>query len=266
MINIIKRKNLILLIIIVSIFSIHKTFNIISVMSKYSDMYLIKNSSHFNIYCYTKNNKYLDNNFLNEITISLEKNYNEFTDLFNTNFNNKIEVKIYETSEELKTSIESNYKDFNPIGYGGFGDIRIVLDIESILNKNFIPIINHELIHVITMNKNYKIKDNLWLLEGIATYYSNGITDEEKMLIKSEANSNNLPSINEIVLKESNNILNEFGYSLYASLIDYIDKSYGNVIIAKITDEIGNKSLFDILNCSNEELEQEFINYIKINY
>lgn len=266
MINLIKRKNLILLIIISSIFFIYKTFNIINVMSKYSDMYLIKNSSHFNIYCYTKNNKYLDDNFLNEITISLEKNYNEFTDLFNTNFNNKIEVKIYKTTEDLKTSIGANYKDFNPIGYGGLGDIRIVLDIESILNKDFIPIINHELIHVITMNKNYKIENNLWLLEGIATYYSNGITDEEKMFIKFAAISDTLPSINEIVLKESNNILNEFGYTLYASLIDYIDKEYGNVIIAKITDEIGNKSLFDILNCSNEELEKEFINYIKINY
>lgn len=235
-------------------------------INKVDNMYLIKKSKNFNIYCYTKEKqKYLNKEFLNELSKSLENTYKEFTNLFDSKFDSKfdekIDVKIYETSKDLGESL--GISNCNALGYGGVGDIRVVLDIESIVNNKFISIFTHELIHVITLNKNVNLESNYALLEGIATYYGNGITNTEKYNIKSITNNDELPDIKKILYSKSDEIFNMFGYSLYATVIEYINNIYGKEMIVKINNEIGNKTIFEILDYTNEEFDENFMQYIK---
>lgn len=233
---------------------------------KEKEMYLLYKSKNFNIYCYTRENKkYLSKDFLKEISLDVEKQYNKLTDLLDIKFMDKVDIKIYESSDELKESIGLKSGNFEAMGYGGLGDVRIVFDIKSIVNKNFIPIINHELVHVITIKSNPKIEESLWLLEGVATYYSPGIKNEERKLIKEASAEDTLPKINEII-SSSSNVVDEWGYMLYTSLIDYIVREYGEEKLVEIINNIGERNIFDTINNTESEFSDGWIKFIKSTY
>ncbi len=232
----------------------------------------VKETTHFRIFYYQ------GENFLSSFAASeLEKAFSEYTDLFGFTPEDKIPVIIY-----------ASYKDFQETnvipgiieeGVGGFTEIlknRVVVPFSGSY-REFRHVLRHELVHVFQ----YKvIKNNyrnflyssilntipLWVMEGMAEYFSLGWDTGAEAYIRDIALNDKLLSIN---------TLNYYGgYIVYKEgqlIYRYISENYGKKACTEFFNTLvytGNieKTFEEVFGEEFETFDRKFQDYVKKHY
>ncbi len=234
--------------------------------------WMVKETPHFRIFYYQ------GEDFLSSFAASeLEKALSEYTELFGFTPNDKIPVIIY-----------ASYKDFQETnvipgiieeGVGGFTEIlknRVVVPFSGSY-KEFRHVLRHELVHVFqykVIKNNYKnflyssILNTipLWVMEGMAEFYSLGWDTESESYIRDIALTGKLLSIKQL--------------NFYAGYIVYKE---GQLIYRYMSEKFGKKSCSEFFNTlvytgnlekAFEEVfgenlktfDKRFLDYVKMNY
>ncbi len=229
----------------------------------------VRETQHFRIYYYQ------GEGFLSSFAASvLEGTFSEYTSLFGFTPEDKIPVIIYDS-----------YKDFQETnvipglieeGVGGFTEVlknRVVVPFSGSY-REFRHVLRHELVHVFQ----YKvIKNNyrnflyssilntipLWVMEGMAEYFSLGWDTESEAYIRDIALTDKLLSIEN---------LNYYGgYIVYKEgqlIYRYIAEKYGKKACTEFFSTLVytgnlNKTFEDVFGIEFEKFDNDFQNYVR---
>ena len=232
----------------------------------------VSETEHFKVYYYD------GEKFLSTFALSvLEQTFPEYTNLFGFKPNNKIPVVIY-----------ASYKDFQETnvipgiieeGVGGFTEIlknRVVVPFSGSY-REFRHVLRHELVHVfqyMMIKNNYKnflytsILNTipLWVMEGMAEYFSLGWDEASEAYIRDIALQDRLLHIKD---------LNQYGgYIVYKEgqlIYRFISEKYGKKAPAEFFGNLvytGNfdKSIEKTFGMSTEDFDRSFQDYVKTTY
>lgn len=219
-------------------------------------MYNVLNGNHFKYYSYTKDNK----TEIKNLDRYIESVYSELVTKFDVSFADKVEVRIYDTPENMGKLVNVSVI---AVGMSNSLGIQMILSENEDMNKVF----KHEFIHTVIMKRSLAATANgafIWLNEGLSDYYATSDKRKDNSL-RVSAMTDNLPDL-EKVIEDSPEIPSEWGYTIYRSIIGFIIDKYGEDKILEIIDNINSKSLYEILNISYEDFEVEWKNFILNNY
>ncbi len=232
----------------------------------------ISETEHFKVYYYD------GEKFLSTFAVSiLEKTFNEYTQLFGFTPQDKIPVIIY-----------ASFKDFQETnvipgiieeGVGGFTEIlknRVVVPFSGSY-RDFRHVLRHELVHVFqyTMIKNnYKnflyssILNTipLWVMEGMAEYFSLGWDTETEAYIRDIALNDKILPIKELNLYG--------GYIVYKEgqlIYRFIAEKYGKKACTEFFGTLiytGNfrKAIEETFGMEFNDFDRSFMNYVRVKY
>ncbi len=232
----------------------------------------VSETPHFKVYYYD------GEKFLSTFALSiLEETYGEYTDLFGFKPQEKIPVIIY-----------ASYKDFQETnvipgiieeGVGGFTEIlknRVVVPFSGSY-RDFRHVLRHELVHVfqyMMIKNNYKnflytsILNTipLWVMEGMAEYFSLGWDTESESYIRDITIQDKLLPIKE---------LNYYGgYIVYKEgqlIYRFIAEKYGKKACTEFFGTLiytGNfrKAIEKTFGMELEEFNKSFLRYVRTRY
>lgn len=221
---------------------------------KDKQMYKVFEGKNFVYYSYNKDDK----EKTEELNEYIEPDYDDLLNKFGVKRNQKIDVKIFESSELMTEG--KYYKGIELAGIAMPEEIRLVLGNPYIMKSVF----KHELVHLIVFNVNPKdmINKNDWLQEGTADYYSSPNSTKDLSVVVSTM-TDNLPDL-DFVLNDNNFLIirEEWNYSLYKSIVTFIIDKYGQEELINIMKNIGEKDVYEILNTNKEEFEIEWKAFI----
>ncbi|MDZ7335347.1 MAG: hypothetical protein ONB32_09310 [candidate division KSB1 bacterium] len=212
--------------------------------------YILK-TEHFDIYFYPEMRE------LTDIGASwAEESYRFLEDKFNHNITNRIPLIFYSNHSHFQQTNTIPY--LLPEGVGGFFEFikgRVVVPSNGSI-RDFKKVIRHELVHVFTHSKHYRVlKDHrkthfpalpLWFVEGLAEYWSEGWNDEAEMFIKDAVLHNYLVPLEQM-------------YSIYGTFLMYKE---GQAIIKFIADQYGEHKIVQLIE--NAWKEDNFSNVLKL--
>jgi hypothetical protein len=166
-----------------------------------------------------------------------------------------------------------------PEGVGGFFEFlkgRVVLPSNGSL-FDFRHVIRHELVHVFTTNKIYRVlKDHrmpttrlppLWFIEGLAEFYSTEWDSQGEMLLRDAVLNNYF-----VPLKDMFRIYGSFlMYKEGQSFLEFVAEKYGEEKIALLLDNFWmyksfNQVLETTFKESYEQIDNEWFYYLRKKY
>ncbi|WP_291648578.1 peptidase MA family metallohydrolase [Clostridium sp.] len=207
-----------------------------------------------------------DSKAIKELSEVLNNNYSTITDNFNTNLEEKVEIIIYSNIKEFHRSIGNADASDGMVGVAYDNTIKMVspLNPGSIHDKeSLLKVIVHEFVHIVTFNINNQ-KENImptWFMEGIAVHEANQITDYEKKYIRDNLSENRDINIDDI---NDNFYNNKLSYLYSGSIIDFILDEFGYGKLIQVIKSPNEMEM--ILGISNEDLKNNWINYVEENY
>ncbi len=175
---------------------------------------------------------------------SAEDSYRFLEDKFNHNISRRIPLIFYSSPVHFQQTNTIPY--ILPEGVGGFFEFmkgRVVVPADGSIH-NFKRIIRHELVHVFTQSKHFRIlKDHkrtsfpelpLWFIEGLAEYWSIGWDSESESVIRDAVLNNYLFPLKDI-------------YQIYGSFLMYKE---GQAILKYITEKYGEHKILQLIENS----------------
>ncbi|MBN1155267.1 hypothetical protein JXB12_10150, partial [candidate division KSB1 bacterium] len=231
----------------------------------------ILKTEHFDIYYYPEMRE------LAEIgAASAEETYRILEDKFNHNIIQRIPLIFYSNHSHFQQTNTIPY--ILPEGVGGFFEFlkgRVVVPANGSIYQ-FKRVIQHELIHVFTHNKHYRIlKDHkklshpelpLWYVEGLAEYWSLGWDSESESVMRDAVLNGYI-----IPLERMYQIYGSFlMYKEGQAILKYIADTYGEHKIIQLIDNCWKAEQFsDVLRLTigldYKEFDTEWLYYLKKN-
>ena len=232
------------------------------------DWHVLK-TEHFDIYYYIEMKE------LAEIgAASAEETYRFLEDKFNHNINRRIPLIFYSNHSHFQQTNTIPY--FLPEGVGGFFEFlkgRVVVPANGSIYK-FKRVLRHELIHVFTHDKHYRIlKDHkklsypqlpLWYIEGLAEYWSIGWDSESESVIRDAVLNGYI-----FPLKNMYQIYGSFlMYKEGQAVLQYIADTYGEHKIIQLIENAWKEESFSsvmklTIGVNYEEFDKEWLYFLK---
>ncbi|MBN2091552.1 PD40 domain-containing protein [candidate division KSB1 bacterium] len=212
--------------------------------------YILK-TEHFDIYYYPEMQE------LAEIgAAAAEETYRFLEDKFNHSVNRRIPLILYSNPSHFQQTNTIPY--LLPAGVGGFFEFlkgRVVIPANGSI-YDFKRVIRHELIHVFTHSKHYRIlKDHkrtnfsdlpLWYVEGLAEYWSVGWDTDAELVIRDAVLNGYLFPLRDM-------------YQIYGSYLMYKE---GQAILKFIAEKYGEHKIIQLIE--NSWKEERFSNVLKL--
>ncbi len=212
--------------------------------------YILK-TEHFDIYFYPEMRELADIG-----AAWAEESYRVLADKFNHSIVHRIPLIFYSNHFHFQQTNTIPY--LLPEGVGGFFEFikgRVVVPSNGSI-RDFKKVIRHELVHVFTHSKHYRVlKDHrkthypalpLWFTEGLAEYWSEGWNEEAEMFIKDAVLHNYLVPLEQM-------------YSIYGTFLMYKE---GQAILKFIADQYGEHKIMQLIE--NTWKEDNFSNVMKL--
>lgn len=213
--------------------------------------WFILKTEHFDIYYYPEMKE------LAEIGAeSAEESYEFLEDKFNHSIENRIPLIFYSNHAHFQQTNTIPY--ILPEGVGGFFEFikgRVVVPANGSI-PDFKRILRHELVHVFTHSKHYRVlKDHrkthfpalpLWFIEGLAEYWSQGWNHEAEMFIKDAILTGYLFPLSQM-------------YQIYGSFLMYKE---GQAIMNYIADTYGEQKIIQLIE--NTWKQDSFSDVLKL--
>lgn len=189
----------------------------------------ILKTKHFDVYFYTHEEE------IAQIAAQLaEDAYTKLTEKFNIVIDKKIPLVIYSHPNYFtQTNIVADILPENVAGFTEFFKERVVIPFDGSY-KDFEHVINHELVHVFTMQKIFDVAKShrkrnpasppLWFTEGIAEYWSQGWDSQAEMVMRDMAISNKFITFDRIYSISGT----FFMYKMGQSICRYLADTYGD--------------------------------------
>ena len=229
----------------------------------------ILQTEHFDIYYYPEMKE------LAEIGAeSAEESYKFLQDKFNHNIERRIPLIFYSNHAHFQQTNTIPY--ILPEGVGGFFEFikgRVVVPSNGSI-PDFKRVIRHELVHVFTHSKHYRIlKDHrkthfpalpLWFMEGIAEYWSQGWNDEAEMFIKDAVLNGYLYPLSQMYQIYGSFLMYKEGQAI----LQYIADTYGEQKIIQLIENTWKQDNFSdvmklTIGLNYEEFDKEWIYHLK---
>ncbi|ALB45400.1 peptidase MA family metallohydrolase [Clostridium beijerinckii] len=215
------------------------------------------------IICYTE----FDKKCIDKVSNVLEDNYNRITNNLNKQLNEKLTIEIHPDHNELHMALGfPNAPDWVRGGIG-VGKIVIASPLNPPPGSDFYNVLNtavHEFVHMIVN----KINDNTprWLNEGIACYEAKD--NNENWIIKTVQNgleNNIIPTFKELDTgADFETFFARNGYQYSYTIVESIIKLFGYEKLRNLIKE--PNSIVEIFGMTEEELQNKWNDYIKVNY
>ena len=230
--------------------------------------YILK-TEHFDIYFYPEMRELADIG-----AAWAEETYSFLEDKFNHSVNRRIPLIFYSNHAHFQQTNTIPY--ILPEGVGGFFEFikgRVVVPSNGSI-PDFKRVIRHELVHVFTHSKHYRIlKDHrkthfpalpLWFNEGLAEYWSQGWSEEAEMFIKDAVLNGYL-----VPLEQMYQIYGTFlMYKEGQAILKYIAETYGEQKILQLIENTWKEDSFSnvlklTIGLDYEEFDKEWLYYLK---
>ncbi|HPI38758.1 MAG TPA: hypothetical protein PK397_12520 [Ignavibacteriaceae bacterium] len=240
---------------------------------QYNDFdWKILRTKHFDIY-------YYDN--LDEIAeigaTYAEEAYEKLKVDFNNVVTRRIPLIFYNTHIHFQQT--NTTPGFIPEGVGGFFEFlkgRVVIPFSGSLAQ-FKHVITHELVHVFTINKLFRVYADhripaetmppLWFIEGVAEFYSTEWDTQAEMMMRDALINNYFSGLDDLF-----NLYGTFlMYKAGQSFLEFVAERYGRHRISDILKNVWMFSRFDkvleyTLDKKLEEIDKEWSVYLKRKY
>lgn len=211
-----------------------------------------------------------DTNTANNISQTLENNYERITKSFNVNIAEKYNIIIYPTENLFKKSrLHDVYNGIHTSSITGYflpdtNKIKILSpnDPDSwSLKSNLESLIIHEFTHAVIMQINPDIPS--YLNEGVANYMSNNMESAEFLLTVVPALRNDsFPSIDNIRNMQSQDYL-EGSQQFECAFVMYVVENYG---YQKLIDYIKMPSIQTIFEITEDQFQKDLLDFLKRKY
>lgn len=220
---------------------------------------------------------YYDQNFEEIARIGsayAEDAYKDLSEKFENIIITKIPLIFYNTPIHFQQT--NVYPGLIPDGVGGFYEFlkgRVVIPFNGSIS-DFMHVIKHELVHVFTLNKIYRVfKDRriyfnryppLWFIEGLAEYWSTEWDWKGEMILRDAVEKGYF-----VDLKNFWKISGSFlMYKMGQKFLEFVSINYGEDKILRLFDnfwlfEDFNDNLAYTLNENFEDLNLKWIDYLK---
>lgn len=217
----------------------------------------------------------------NLILSTAESIYAHHTNRFEFVPKAKIRVILYRNQIDFQ---QNNIIDWTSPGTGGFTEFnkgRVVVPYSSFY-PDFNHVLSHELNHAfqgfvwgkgnLNIQSIRDIDIPLWMIEGSAEYNSIGLDRECEMIIADGIINGILPSLDELADLYGLNRRDYFYvYKEGQAFYEYIEKTYGTNIFAKLNASITEDRIYETVLSNTfqkkpEELNAEFFDYLRKKY
>ncbi|MFL0195708.1 peptidase MA family metallohydrolase [Clostridium sp. WILCCON 0269] len=237
---------------------------------KFNDMYiekdyklnLRKETEHFIIH-YTE----FDKTCIDKISDVLENSYNRITNNLNQQLQKKLIIEVHPDRNQLHIALGfPNAPDWIRGGLG-IGKIVIASPLNPPPGSEFYNVLNtavHEFVHIIVN----KINEDTprWLNEGIACYEAKD--NSENWIVKTVGNglvNNILPTFKDLDTGvDFETFFKRNGYQYSYTIVESIIKLFGYDKLRKLIKT--PNSFVEIFGITEDELQNQWIDYIKVNY
>ena len=229
-------------------------------------------TEHFDIYYYneTVHLAEIGGNFAEEF-------YDELKIKLNHVLTRRVPLIFYNTSIHFQQT--NTTPGFIPEGVGGFFEFmkgRVVLPSTGSLN-DFRHVIRHELVHVFTTNKIYRILTDhrlpsdalppLWFIEGLAEYLSTEVDDQAEMVMRDAVLNNYFVPLESIYQIYGTFLMYKEGQSF----LEFVEEKYGGEKIPLMLDNFWMYTNFNhviayTLGKSIEDLDSEWLIHLRKKY
>jgi hypothetical protein len=222
-----------------------------------------KKSRHFEIYSKEEDRKVLD-----DLLRTLENSCNRITNHLQTHFTSRIKVKIY---PDVKSFHEALYLNKAPdwvVGAFAFNELKMVSPLNpgsAHTYESLMKAIVHELVHAAIVNvRGSQGLTGLpkWLNEGYAFYEAHQMNDDMRKKVKSDLLEKAPPTWTQLDTAGIVQFGDMDGYALSTTIIEFLVDTYGSDKVRKLIKEPEKMNI--IYGASNEELEKQWIRYLKI--
>ena len=206
----------------------------------------ILKTKHFDIYFYAEEEE------IAQIGAKMaEDAFARLTEKFNHVIEKRIPLVIYSHPNYFsQTNIVSDILPENVAGFTEFFKERVVIPFDGSYNS-FEHVINHELVHVFTMEKiNYNATSHrkrnpasppLWFTEGLAEYWSQGWDSQAEMIMRDMVISNKFISFDKIYSISGT----FFMYKMGQSICRFLSETYGDDRLTMLFDNWWKETTFE---------------------
>lgn len=214
---------------------------------------------HFNIYYHGP-----DKAVARDVERRLEENYFRFTNIFDVDFDRRIEVYIHPDLHSLKNNMNINDESQWLVGLAvGDRTIHIVSPANPPGNHSYESVMEgllHEFVHICVARASSRPLP-VWLNEGLAVYYSgqHRFTQEVPGIIKDD---NNLPTF--FSLSDQARFAQRRGYPLSYTIIEVAEKYAGEAAISRLVREYPDLSALGMTSLN--ELEEMWHRHLYYKY
>jgi len=220
--------------------------------------------------------------YISHISNVLESAYTQLSEELGVTFDGKVTVRVFPDYRGFCTAIGRAFSPnvspnqvfghFRAAGNDGRDGIymtppnsRIMRDPENFYDK----ILLHEFVHVLAeyITPAYQLQGlNLhWLVEGLADYKSGEITREyAQAAIKAGVRNNAIPSLADLEISSVERFDDMGGYVFGASIIEFIDKTYGFTKVVELYKSPGDYNW--VFGFSKSEFERQWKQFLYENY
>ena len=223
---------------------------------------LRKETQHFIIH-YTE----FDKRCIDKVSDVLENSYNRITSTFNQQLQEKLIIEIHPDHNQLHIALGFPNAPEWVRGGLGIGKIVIASPLNPPPGSEFHNVLNtavHEFVHIIVN----KINENTprWLNEGIACYEAKD--NNENWIIKTVKNglaNDIVPTFKDLDTGDDFETFFKYdGYQYSYTIVESIIKLFGYDKLCNLIKE--PNSFVDVFGITEDELHNEWIDYIKMNY
>tara|TARA_R110002012_G_scaffold298643_1_gene497214 strand:+ start:1183 stop:2295 length:1113 start_codon:yes stop_codon:yes gene_type:complete len=210
-------------------------------------------SENFNFYSEKQDIKVLE-----DLSNVLESNYLRLTKDMQTNFNSKIDVFIYPNIKSFHNAINQPDAPDWAVGAASKNELKMVTPLNpgSVHSyESLMKAIVHELTHTIVLNfrKQGLVGLPNWLNEGYAYYEANQLNEAQREVVHTQLLNKTIPSWNELEKANNYQFGDMNGYPISATIIEFLEKSYGLVKLKQFIIEPENVE--KIYEVTKEKLE-----------
>lgn len=229
-------------------------------------------TEHFDIYYYSEFEE------MAEIGANYaEEAYDELKVKFSNVVLNRIPLIFYNTHIHFQQT--NTTPGFIPEGVGGFFEFlkgRVVIPYLGAI-ADFRHVIRHELVHVFTMNKIYRVNTDhrvtqnryppLWFIEGLAEHWSTEWDTQAEMVMRDAILNNNFFGLENIWAISGSFLMYKEGQNF----LDFVEEKYGDEKILLMLENIWQFESFEknieyTLGKTIQEIDNEWLYYLKQKY
>jgi Tol biopolymer transport system component len=231
-------------------------------------------TEHFQIYYYPEEEAYLD-----EVVNWAETGYEIISQRLNHQLKNKVPIIFFKTHSEFEQT--NIIPMFLPEGIGAFAEPRMG---RVVIPLDFAPVrmqrlFTHELTHAFQYDIFYQDRipnpiagqAPLWVIEGMAEYMSDGLTDMDEMLLRDAVVNDFVPTVDEIANAGGFYIPYVYGNAIY----NYIAEKYGVGAVKDFVWELRKtgatnsgvkRSIKELFKVTDDKFSREFRLWLRDKY